>query len=43
MDHLFQLGGGVGPPELTRIEGPMLEGYSTIRISRPQQQGSSSV
>jgi alkanesulfonate monooxygenase SsuD/methylene tetrahydromethanopterin reductase-like flavin-dependent oxidoreductase (luciferase family) len=30
MDHFFQLGGGFGPPEITRVEGPMLEGYSTI-------------
>ena len=30
MDHFFQLGEGFGPPEITRIEGPMLEGYSTI-------------
>jgi alkanesulfonate monooxygenase SsuD/methylene tetrahydromethanopterin reductase-like flavin-dependent oxidoreductase (luciferase family) len=30
MDHFFQLGRGFGPPETTRVEGPMLEGYSTI-------------
>lgn len=30
MDHFFQLGGGFGPPEITRIEGPMLESYSTL-------------
>jgi alkanesulfonate monooxygenase SsuD/methylene tetrahydromethanopterin reductase-like flavin-dependent oxidoreductase (luciferase family) len=30
MDHFFQLGAGFGPPELTRIDGPMLEGYSTM-------------
>jgi len=30
MDHFFQLGGGFGPPEITRIEGPMLEGYTTL-------------
>jgi len=30
MDHFFQLGSGFGPPEITRIEGPMLEGYLTM-------------
>ncbi|MFW9916035.1 MAG: LLM class flavin-dependent oxidoreductase [Candidatus Thorarchaeota archaeon] len=30
MDHLFQLEGGFGPPEVTHIEAPMLEGYCTI-------------
>ncbi len=30
MDHFFQLGEGFGPPEITRVEGPMLEGYSTM-------------
>jgi len=30
MDHFFQLGDGFGPPKITRVEGPMLEGYSTI-------------
>ena len=30
MDHLFQLEGGFGPPEITQIKAPMLEGYSTI-------------
>ena len=30
MDHFFQLGSGFGPPEITRVDGPLLEGYSTI-------------
>src|SRR5512136_1618061 len=30
MDHFFQLGKGFGPQEITRVEGPMLEGYSTM-------------
>lgn len=30
MDHFFQLGSGFGPPEITRIEGPLLEGYTTM-------------
>ena len=30
MDHFFQLGGGFGPPEITRVDRPMLEGYSTM-------------
>ncbi|MBU7028458.1 MAG: LLM class F420-dependent oxidoreductase [Theionarchaea archaeon] len=30
MDHFFQLGKGFGPPEITQVEGPILEGYTTM-------------
>ncbi|MFX0063106.1 MAG: LLM class flavin-dependent oxidoreductase [Candidatus Hermodarchaeota archaeon] len=30
MDHFFQLEGAFGPPEVTRVDAPVLEAYSTI-------------
>ncbi|MFX1251146.1 MAG: LLM class flavin-dependent oxidoreductase [Promethearchaeota archaeon] len=30
MDHFFQLEGAFGPPEVTRVDAPVLEAYSTM-------------